>query len=252
MTHHPVVATREEWIAARKALLTAEKDHTKMGDRLARMRQDLPWVRIDRDYRFQSANGPVGFSDLFEGRSQLLVQHFMFGPDFSAGCPSCSSIADGVEGSVVHLNAHDVTFAAVSRAPIETLLGYRDRMGWSFPWYSSGDDTFNFDFNVSFTEEEQRDGQVDYNYRLGGHAMDLRPIPGPVEQAAADCGTDGLTFGRDRPGISAFIRRDGVIYHTYSAYSRGVDGVWGVYAWLDRAPLGRNETGPWMRRNDEY
>jgi predicted dithiol-disulfide oxidoreductase (DUF899 family) len=176
----------------------------------------------------------------------------MFGPDYKAGCPSCSAVADGFDGSVVHLANHDVTLMAVSRAPLATLLAYRKRMGWSFPWASSGDSDFNFDFNVSFTAEQQRDGDIQYNYQRGGHALDRKPAPEPVVELAAMCGTDAPTYGRDRPGLSAFATEDGAVYHTYSTYVRGIDAMWGMYQWLDRAPRGRNEKGAWYRRHDEY
>lgn len=251
MTTH-AIATRDQWLAARLELLEAEKALTRCGDEIARQRQALPWVRVERAYRFETERGSATLADLFEGRSQLIVYHFMFGPDYKAGCPSCSALADSFNGSVVHLAQHDVTLTAVSRAPIDKLLAYKRRMGWSFPWASSGDSEFNFDFNVSFTETQQRDGEVEYNYQRGHHAMDAEPAPAPVEQFAATCGTDAKTYARDRPGVSTFVLRDGVVYHTYSTYARGVDALWGMYAWLDRAPLGRNETGVWWKRHDEY
>ncbi|TPG11679.1 DUF899 domain-containing protein [Rhodanobacter glycinis] len=245
--------TREEWLAARLELLHAEKELTRRSDEVARQRQELPWVRIDKKYRFETDAGSASLEDLFRGRSQLLVYHFMFGPDYTAGCPSCSSIADGFNGIVVHLENHDVAFSAVSRAPLAKLQAYQRRMGWTFPWASSAGGDFNFDFNVSFSEEQQREGSIEYNYERGGHAMDATSsIPEPVAQFAATCGTDALTYTRDRPGISAFVLEDGVVYHTYSGYARGVDGIWGMYPWLDRAPRGRNETGVWWRRHDEY
>ena len=244
--------TRKEWLAARLDLLEAEKELTRRSDALARRRQELPWVQIDKEYRFETDAGSALLEDLFQGRSQLVVYHFMFGPDYTAGCPSCSSIADGFDGIVVHLANHDVTLCAVSRAPLAKLQAYKQRMGWAFPWASSLGGEFNFDFNVSFTKEQQRDGTVDYNYQRGGHALDMTPVPEPVTQLAAMCGTDAATYGRDRPGVSAFVLEDGVVYHTYSAFTRGVDGLWGMYQWLDRAPKGRNETGPWFRRHDEY
>jgi predicted dithiol-disulfide oxidoreductase (DUF899 family) len=188
--------TREEWLVARIELLQAEKDLTRRSDELARRRQELPWVRVDKDYRFETEEGSVSLADLFQGRSQLLVYHFMFGPDYTAGCPSCSTIADGFNGFVVHLAHHDVTLTAVSRAPLARLLAYRRQMGWSFPWASSAGSDFNFDFNVSFTEEQQRQGLVEYNYRRGGHAMDATPVPAPVAQFAASCGTDAPTYRR--------------------------------------------------------
>jgi len=246
------IVSRDEWLKVRLGLLRDEKELTRRSDELARRRQALPWVRVDKDYRFDTDGGEASLADLFRGRSQLLVYHFMFGPDYRAGCPSCSSIADGFDGSVVHLANHDVTLAAVSRAPLAKLQAYKQRMGWSFPWASAQGDAFNFDFNVSFTLEQQRAGTVDYNYQRAGHAMDITPAPEPVVQLAAMCGTDAPTYSLDRPGLSAFVLEDGVVYHTYSTYVRGLDGLWGMYQWLDRAPKGRNETGVWFRRHDEY
>ncbi|HEX4765852.1 MAG TPA: thioredoxin family protein [Lichenihabitans sp.] len=251
VTKH-MTATREQWLAARLDLLEAEKDLTRRGDELARRRRELPWVRVAKDYRFETAEGSASLADLFGGRSQLIVYHFMFGPDYKAGCPSCSSIADGFDGIAVHLRNHDVAFWAVSRAPLAKLQAYEQRMAWTFPWASSQGSDFNSDFNVSFTEAQQRAGAVDYNYRRGGHAMDATPAPEPVAEFAATCGTDAATYSRDRPGMSAFALEDGIVYHTYSTYARGLDGLWGVYQWLDRAPKGRNETGVWWRRHDEY
>src|SRR5258708_5785989 len=251
MTTH-MTGTREEWLAARLGLLQAEKELTRRSDELARRRQELPWGRIDKEDQFETDEGSASLADLFQGRSQLLVYHFMFGPDYTAGCPSCSAIADGFDGSVVHLENHDVTLSAVSRAPLATLQAYKRRMGWTFPWASSLGGDFNFDFNVSFTEEQQREGTVDYNYQRGGHALDMTPVPEPVAKLAAMCGTDPATYARDKPGLSAFVRDDGVVYHTYSTYVRGLDGVWGMYQWLDRAPKGRNETGALVRRHHEH
>ncbi len=251
MTDHRT-GTREQWLAARLELLEAEKELTRRSDELARRRQALPWVRLDQPYRFATEAGSATLAELFGGRSQLLVYHFMFGPDYQAGCPSCSAIADGFDRLVVHLVNHDVAFWAISRAPLAKLQAYKQRMGWTFPWASSEGSDFNVDFNVSFTEEQQRTGRIDYNYQRGGHAMDLTPVPEPVARFAATCGTDAPTYARDRPGMSAFALDDGVVYHTYSTYTRGLDGLWGMYPWLDRAPKGRNETGPWWRRHDEY
>jgi predicted dithiol-disulfide oxidoreductase (DUF899 family) len=251
MTMH-TTGTRDEWLAARLGLLDAEKDLTRRGDEVARQRQALPWVKVDKAYRFDTDEGRASLADLFRGRSQLLVYHFMFGADYTAGCPSCSSIADGFDGFAVHLANHDVTLWAVSRAPLAKLQAYRKRMGWRFPWASSSDGDFNFDFNVSFTEAQQRDGDIEYNYQRDGHAMDASSAPAPVVRMAASCGTDAPTYTRDRPGLSAFVQQDGVIHHTYSTYARGLDGLWGMYQWLDRAPLGRNESGVWWRRHDEY
>jgi predicted dithiol-disulfide oxidoreductase (DUF899 family) len=211
----------------------------------------LPWVKIDKSYRFDTDEGSASLAELFRGRSQLLVYHFMFGPDYKAGCPSCSAIADGFNGIAVHLANHDVMLWAVSRAPLAKLQAYRQRMGWTFPWASSVDGDFNFDFTVSITEEQQRQGGVEYNYRAG-RAMDPARIPEPVAKFAASCGTDGATYIRERPGMSAFAMQDGDAYHTYSTYARGVDGLWGMFQWLDRAPKGRNEMSLWWRRHDEY
>jgi predicted dithiol-disulfide oxidoreductase (DUF899 family) len=247
------IGTRDEWLAARLELLEAEKELTRRSDELARRRQELPWVRIDKEYRFETDDGSATLADLFGGRSQLLVYHFMLGPDFTAGCPSCSAIADGFDGSVVHLAHHDVTLCAVSRAPIEKLQAYRRRMGWSFPWASSGGNDFNHDFQAARTEEEQRSGVGVYNYRTVDLAASLEAgKEGPLAEVAAGAGVDWATFTREAPGVSAFALDDGVVYHTYSAYARGLDGLWGMYQWLDRAPRGRNETGFWWRRHDEY
>jgi predicted dithiol-disulfide oxidoreductase (DUF899 family) len=250
MTDHKT-GTREQWLAARLELLQAEKDLTRRSDELARRRQDLPWVRVDKAYRFETDEGSVSLKDLFRGRSQLLVYHFMFGPEYTAGCPSCSAIADGFDGSVVHLANHDVTLAAVSRAPFAKLQAFKKRMGWRFQWASSLGSDFNDDFNVRITEEQQRTGDVEYNYQRE-ERWDPNSSKGVVAFAAMT-GTDAKTYVRERPGMSAFALEDGVVHHTYSAYARGLDGLWGMYQWLDRAPRGRNETdGIWWRRHDEY
>jgi predicted dithiol-disulfide oxidoreductase (DUF899 family) len=246
------IGTRDEWLTARLDLLEAEKELTHRSDELARRRQELPWVRVDKEYRFDTDEGSASLADLFQGRSQLLVYHFMFGPDYTAGCPSCSSIADGFNGVAVHLANHDVILSAVSRAPLAKLQAYKKRMGWTFPWASSFGSDFNADFSVSITEQQQRKGGVEYNYRRGGHPIAAATLPEPVHQFAAMCGTDAPTYVRDRPGMSAFVLEDGVVYYTYSTYARGLDGLWGMYQWLDRAPSGRNETGIWWRRHDEY
>jgi predicted dithiol-disulfide oxidoreductase (DUF899 family) len=250
--------TRKEWLAVRLELLKAEKEITRRSDELARRRQELPWVPIDKEYRFETDEGSASLADLFRGRSQLLVYHFMFGPDYTAGCPHCSAIADGFNGFVVHLANHDVMLWAVSRAPLAKLQTYKRRMGWSFPWASSLGSDFNFDFSVSFTEEEQRSGNVEYNYGKSG--VSSREIEIETSATVTDEGTklatsvgvDWPTYIRETPGMSAFAVEDDVVYHTYSAYARGLDGLWGVYQWLDRAPKGRNESGFWMRRHDEY
>ena len=252
MTKH-MIATREEWLAARLELLEAEKDLTRRSDEVARRRQELPWVRVEKEYRFETDDGSASLADLFRGCSQLLIYHFMFGPDYTAGCPSCSAIADGFEGVSVHLANHDVMLSAVSRAPLAKLQAYKRRMGWTFPWASSLGADFNFDFNVSLTEKQQREGGIEYNYRRSSYAMDAAKVPKPVAQFAAMCGTDAPTYTRDRPGMSAFVLAEGVVHHTYSTYARGLDSLWGMYQWLDRAALGRNEIGGvWWRRHDEY
>ncbi|HXX10458.1 MAG TPA: DUF899 domain-containing protein [Burkholderiales bacterium] len=254
MDKHRVVS-RKEWVAARLGLLKDEKEHTRRSDELARRRQELPWVRIDKAYRFETDEGSASLSDLFRGRSQLLVYHFMFGPDYAAGCPSCSAIADGFDGVGVHLANHDVMLWAVSRAPLAKLQAYKRRLGWKFPWASSFGGDFNPDFNVWFSEEQQREGGIEYNYRREAAMPASRREPGgegPVGEMAAMSGTDVPTYLRERPGMSAFVLEDGVVYHAYSAYARGLDGLWGMYQWLDRSPKGRNETGIWWRRHDEY
>ena len=279
-------ATREEWLARRIELLAEEKEHTRRSDELARRRRELPWVRVDKEYRFDTERGSASLADLFDGRSQLLVYHFMFGPDYKAGCATCSMIADGFNGFAVHLAHHDVNLTVVSRAPLAKLLDYRQRMGWTFPWASAATTDFNRDFNVSFSEAEQRDGGIEYNYRRepaladGGWGriqegkgsggtkvstevkelarlarekkLDPKLGDGPVADNASMAGTDAATYTRERPGMSAFIKAGSEIYHTYSTYARGLDGLWGAYQWLDRAPLGRNETGMWWKRHDEY
>jgi predicted dithiol-disulfide oxidoreductase (DUF899 family) len=258
MTSH-ITGTREQWLAARLSLLEAEKELTRRSDDIARRRQELPWVPIDKTYRFETDQGTASLTDLFHGRSQLLVYHFMFGPDYTAGCMTCSTIADGFNGFAVHLANHDVMFWAVSRAPPAKLQAYRRRMGWTFPWASSHGGDFNADFNVSFTEAQQREGGIEYNYRRepawqarSDEGIATRMQGNPVADNAAVTGTDVATYTRERPGMSAFALEDGVVYHTYSTYARGLDGLWGMYQWLDRAPKGRNEAGVWWRRHDEY
>jgi predicted dithiol-disulfide oxidoreductase (DUF899 family) len=243
--------TREEWLAARLDLLQAEKELTRRSDEVAQMRRELPWVRVDKPYRFETDEGSASLKDLFRGRSQLLVYHFMFGPDYTAGCPSCSSIADGFNGIAVHLANHDVMLWAVSRAPLAKLQAFKKRMGWTFPWASSFGGDFNADYSVGFTEEQQREGGIEYNYRREPPQREWKKTGGSAEFALI-AGTDPATFERERPGLSAFVLEDGILYHTYSAYSRGVDGLWGMYQWLDRAPRGRNESGVWWRHHDQY
>jgi predicted dithiol-disulfide oxidoreductase (DUF899 family) len=234
MTAHKV-GTDAEHLDARLELLKAEKELTRLNDELAERRRELPWVPIDEDYRFDTEDGEATLADLFHGRSQLIVYHFMYGPDWDEGCPSCSSVADGFDETHLHLQNHDVAFTAVSRAPLDKLLAYRERMGWSFPWVSSGRSDFNFDFDVSFTEESVAKGQT-YNFRaLEGWQVDPEQLP------------------YEGPGMSAFALEDGVVYHTYSAYARGVDAMWTMWQWLDRAPRGRNEGDlSWFRRHDQY
>jgi predicted dithiol-disulfide oxidoreductase (DUF899 family) len=261
MTTH-VTGTRDQWLTARLELLDAEKELTRRSDELAKRRQELPWVRIDKQYRFDTEEGSASLADLFRGRSQLLIYHFMFGPDYKAGCPSCSSIADGFDGIAVHLANHDVALTAMSRAPLPKLQAFKQRMGWTFPWASAYGTDFNADFNVAFSEQQQRAG-IEYNYRtepavkdsIAGKTVqqwELRGSTSPVEQIAAMSGTDVATYTRERPGVSAFVLEDGVVYHTYSSFARGLDGLWGMYQWLDRAPLGRNEQGVWWRHHDAY
>ena len=258
-TNTHTTGTRKDWLDARLALLDAEKELTRRSDAVTQQRQALPWVRIDKEYRFDTDEGSATLADLFRGRSQLLIYHFMFGPDYTAGCPSCSSIADGFNGIAVHLENHDVGLIAVSRAPLAKLQAFKRRMGWSFPWASSSGNDFNADFSVCFTPEEQRAG-VEYNFRQETPTPDIiaTKMPewsdseNPVAQVAATVGTNVPTFLRDLPGMSAFALQDGVVHHTYSTYARGLDGLWGMYQWLDRAPLGRNEHGFWWRHRDSY
>jgi predicted dithiol-disulfide oxidoreductase (DUF899 family) len=252
-TGHKVVS-RKQWLADRSKLLKAEKALTRRSDEVAKQRQSLPWVRVEKEYRFETEKGKVPFSALFQGRSQLLIYHFMFGAGYTAGCPSCSAIADGFNGFAIHLANHDVTLSAVSRAPLAKLKAYKQRMGWNFPWASSLGSDFNADFGVAFTAEQQKKGEVLYNYKQNDFfAQVATNAPEPVVQFANACGTDAAAYVRELPGMSTFVLEDGVIYHAYSTYSRGLDGLWGMYQWLDRAPKGRNEDdGVWWRRNDEY
>jgi predicted dithiol-disulfide oxidoreductase (DUF899 family) len=241
MTEHRT-GTREEWQEARDALLAREKELTRLNDELARERLELPWVPIEGDYSFETDEGTKTLAELFDGRSQLLVYHFMFGPEYEAGCSVCSSSADGFDAVVPHLNAKDVTFLCISRAPLEKLNAYKQRMGWRFPWVSSEGSDFNFDFQVSAPKEQAA-------------TMLEAGTPPVIAQMAADCGTDPAGYLTEAQALSAFALSDGVVYHTYSAYARGVEIVMGFYPLLDRAPLGRNEGGSeevWIRRHDEY
>jgi predicted dithiol-disulfide oxidoreductase (DUF899 family) len=252
------IGTKEEWLAARVELLKAEKQLTKQNDEVTKQRQNLPWVKLDKDYLFDTEEGKVPFASLFKGRSQLLIYHFMFGPDYTAGCPHCSAIADGFNGIWVHLANHDVTLSAVSRAPLAKLQAFKERMGWTFPWASSYESDFNYDFHVSATKTQQQSGDIEYNYNKGGVSSKDSKIdkedkaPETGKEIAATVGADWATYTQEAPGMSSFIMEDGVIYHTYSTYARGLDALWGIYQWLDRAPLGRNESGFWMKRHDEY
>ena len=250
MSEH-TVGTRDQWLAARRELLDAEKEHFRAKDELAHRRQALPWVVVEQEYSFETDDGQKTLAELFDRRSQLLVYHFMFGPAYKVACPSCSAIADGFNGVAVHLAHHDVMLWAVSRAPIEKLQAFKKRMEWTFPWASSFRSDFNADFGVGFTPEQQRDG-LEYNFQREpgwkpGDASDSGAAP-----FAAMSGTDVTTYLQERPGMSAFALDDGVVYHTYSAYSRGIDALWGMYQWLDRSPLGRNEEGLWWRHHDKY
>jgi predicted dithiol-disulfide oxidoreductase (DUF899 family) len=240
MTEH-TIGTREEWQAARNTLLEREKELTRRSDELARDRRELPWVRVDKEYSFATADGRKTLQELFDGRSQLIVYHFMFGPAYTAGCPVCSSAADTFDGAVAHLKARDVTFLCISRAPFETLQAYETRMGWSFPWVSSHGSDFNFDFGASHTAEELAPA-------LAGNL-------GPVPELAAECGTDPAGYLEEGPGLSAFAMQDGIVYHTYSTSARGLEFMLGFYGFLDRAPKGRQEGDPpemWIHRHDEY
>lgn len=255
---NPITASREQWLKARLELLKEEKELTRRSDELARKRQALPWVPVTKTYRFDTEEGKASLANLFRGRSQLLVYHFMFGPDYDAGCPSCSSIADSFNGCAAHLSNHDVMLWAVSRAPLAKLQAFKRRMGWSFPWASSAESDFNHDYSVSFTDEQQRTGDITYNYSDGGMSSRENQVeataPAPVEgvKIASQCGVDWSTYAKEAPGMSAFVLKDGVVYHTYSTYARGLDVLWNTYQWLDRAPLGRNETGFWFRHHDDY
>ena len=267
------IGTREEWLRARKELLAAEKELTHRSDELARQRRDLPWVLVDKDYRFETDAGTRGLADLFDGRSQLLVYHFMFGPEYTAGCPGCSSQADHFDGVTSHLNAADVTLLCASRAPLEKLQAYKRRMGWKFPWVSSLGSEFNFDLGVSFTADQQRNG-AEYNFGTIDFAAPLRAAE-PSEstggtapsrlaegteadllaEIAASCGVDKAGYLAEAPGLSAFALSDGAVYHTYSCYARGLDVLLGYYQLLDREPKGRNEDNlsvDWVHRHDEY
>jgi predicted dithiol-disulfide oxidoreductase (DUF899 family) len=241
MTKH-TVATREEWLAARGELLAEEKELTRRGDRLAAKRRELPWVPIEKEYRFDTDEGPRTLRELFDGRSQLMVYHFMFGPTYTAGCPICSSAADSFNGAVPHLNARDVTFTCISRAPLDMLQAYRRRMGWSFPWASSQGSDYNFDLEISRPEEATR-------------ALLAGDVPPVAVKLAEECGTEPAAYLSEAPVMSTYALEDQTVYLTYSTTARGLEFMMGYYGFLDRAPLGRNEGKPperWVRRHDEY
>ena len=241
MVQHKV-ATREEWQAARNELLAREKELTRRNDQLAAERRELPWVPVEKEYRFGTDDGPRTLAGLFGGRSQLMVYHFMFGPAYAAGCPVCSSAADTFNGAVAHLNARDVTFTCVSRAPLDKLQAYRRRMGWSFPWASSYGSDYNFDLEISRPEEATRE------MLAGG-------VPPVVTRLAEECGTGPVAYLSEAPVLSSYALDDGTVYLTYSTTARGLEFMMSYYGFLDRAPLGRNEGDPpqmWMRRHDEY
>jgi predicted dithiol-disulfide oxidoreductase (DUF899 family) len=253
MTDHPI-ATRGEWLAAREDLLKREKEHTRLGDELARQRRELPWVRVEKDYRFDTEDGEKPLAELFDGRSQLLLYHFMFGPSYEAGCPVNSSIADSVDGVLPHLHARDVTFTLVSQAPIEKLQAYRRRMGWSLPWVSSSPGDFNFDLGYSQTEEESREAVA--QIRLPARASLDDAFPPIVEHNARASGTDIVGYLTESPGFSTFVPDGEDVCQAYSTTWRGLEFVMTYYPILDHAPKGRGEGDDdwqlWIRRHDEY
>jgi predicted dithiol-disulfide oxidoreductase (DUF899 family) len=245
MTDHEVVS-REEWAAARDELLAREKEHTHLGDELARRRRELPWVRVEKDYTFDTDDGERTLAELFDGRNQLLVYHFMFGPSYEAGCPTCSSMADTIDGALPHLHARDVTMTYVSQAPLEQLQAYKQRMGWNMPWVSSAGTDFNFDLGYSRTEEETREAFA---------PMLQAGAPPVIEHNATSSGTDPVGYLSQGPGFSAFVLDDGTVYQTYATTARGLEFLMGYYGILDRTPKGRDEddeTQMWIRRHDEY
>jgi len=240
------IAGREEWAAARDELLAREKEHTRLGDELARQRRELPWLRIDKEYVFDTADGTRSLAALFDGRGQLLVYHFMFGPTYQAGCPTCSSMADTVDGALPHLHARDVTMTYVSQAPLEKLQAYRERMGWTMPWVSAANNDFNFDLGYSRTEAQTREAFA---------PMLEAGTPATVGHNAALSGTDVTGYLTQGPGFSAFVLDDGTVYQTYATTARGLEFLMGYYGILDRTPKGRDEGGNsqmWIRRHDEY
>jgi predicted dithiol-disulfide oxidoreductase (DUF899 family) len=251
MTGH-TIGTREEWLAAREELLKREKEHTRLGDEIARARRDLPWVRVEKDYRFETDDGERSLAELFDGRSQLLVYHFMFGPSYEVGCPINSSIADSIDGVVPHLHARDATMLLVSQAPIEKLQAYKRRMGWSVPWVSASPGEFNLDLGFSQTEEQSREAVE----RISLPGQDVDAFPPVVESNARSSGTDIVGYLTESPGFSTFVRDGEDVYHAYSTTWRGLEFVMSYYPILDHAPKGRDEGDDdwqlWIRRHDEY
>jgi predicted dithiol-disulfide oxidoreductase (DUF899 family) len=244
MTGHRI-GTREEWAAAREELLVREKEHTRLGDELARQRRELPWVRVEKEYRFDTEDGPRTLAELFDGRSQLVVYHIMFGPNYDAGDPVNSSIADNINGLLPHLEAHDTTMLLVSQGPIEKLHAFKRRMGWDIAWASSANGEFNFDLGYSTTDEETRAW-------VTGAAGSLPPV---VDSNASASGTDVIGYLTESPGFSVFVLEDGIVYQTYATGWRGVEFLMGYYPILDRTPKGRDEDDGfqlWLRRHDEY
>jgi predicted dithiol-disulfide oxidoreductase (DUF899 family) len=252
MTDHRV-GTREEWLAARKELLAREKEHTRRADELARERRELPWVRVEKEYTFDTDDGKKTLTELFDGHSQLIVYHLMLGPEYEAACPSCSSIADGFNGLPIHLAGRaDAGFFAISRAPLEKLQAYKRRMGWTFPWASSFGSDFNYDYTASITREQLSEG-AEYNFAPTGDRTPLLEVDsGFLYDTARGTGASLAEFLQELPGMSTFALDDGTVYHAYSAYARGLDGLWGAYQWMDRAPFGRlGDDHAWVR-HDEY
>jgi predicted dithiol-disulfide oxidoreductase (DUF899 family) len=238
------IATQEDWQAERDELLEAEKEHTRRADELAERRRALPWVPVEKEYELETADGTKSLADLFDGRSQLLIYHFMFGPSYEAGCPTCSSMADGFNGLLPHLHARDVTLALVSRAPLEKLEAYKERLGWSIPWASSANSDFNFDFGASFHEEQMREAMPPEDQ--------LPPI---ANWNAKATGTDLVSYISEMFGATALALEDGTVYKTYATTGRGVEFLMGYYWILDRTPKGRQEGEDfqtWIRRHDEY
>ena len=255
------IGSREEWLAAREQLLVREKEHTRLGDELAQQRRELPWVPVEKEYRFDTDDGEKALGELFDGRSQLLVYHFMFGPSYEAGCPVNSSIADTIDGVLPHLHARDVTFLLVSQAPLEKLQAYKRRMGWRLPWVSTAHTDFNFDLGFSYTEEQAREAVA--QMRATGLTIQSSAtgpetgtgLPPIVEHNARSTGTDVAGYLTESPGFSTFVRDDGAVYHTYSTTWRGLEFLMGYYPILDHAPKGRDEGEAWqlwIRRHDEY